>query len=340
MSWLQDSEHARSQEEEELLTSWKSLEQEALGLIGRWQVLEVDRVLTDTTHYLSHNGTYYRRLLDATSGFMGKDGNCVLRIERSKERFWDGGSFNEALASHLRRKRVSPDDVAYAFIARGVYRLKSATDIDERYRSVTYRRVFSIALTREHMIIYGEKKSRTSIPAADIESSDDLERNVDLFIASSYQTRSPGGGSQGRHTNAIDSDDIDSNIAQLMGEEDPRNVTSDLDLSYDGGQYYLEGGGQRQVLNEELWRRMEDEERDRVRYELERQSQQDPNFIWPVWIPKEDVYGPIRSQRSMNDQSFGLSPRFNSDSPLNEQQIREDRERFSPGDHASGAGRG
>ena len=107
-----------------------------------------------------------------------------------------------------------------------------------------------------------------------------------------------------------------------------------LDLSYDEGQYYLEGGEQRQVLNEEFWRRMRDEERDRVRYELERQSQQDPNVIWPAWIPKEDVYGPIRSQRSMDDQSFGPLPRFDSDSPLNEQQIREDRERLSPGDYS------
>jgi hypothetical protein len=86
---------------------------------------------------------------------------------------------------------------------------------------------------------------------------------------------------------------------------------------------------------------MEDEERDNVRYELERQSQQDPNFIWPAWIPKEDVYGPIRSRRSMMDQSFGPTPRSDSDPYFDEQRFRDDLDRYFPsGDHASGADRG
>lgn len=336
MNWLQESEHARSREEQELLTSWTSLEQEALEVIGRWQELDVDRVLEDVTHFLSHGGSYDRRLLDATSGFMGSDGKCVFRINRSKGGYWDGNSFHEALANHLIRNSVSPAGVAYAFVERGIYKLKNTEIIDERYRSNTYRRVFSIALTREQMFLYSEKESRVSIPVADIESSSDLKRHVDLFISNLYQTGTSRGGVQGRHENAIDS-----HGASPIEEENPQNATSGLDLSYEGGQHYLEEDGERHVLDEGMWRRMEEDQRDEVRYELERRAAEDPNFRWPEWVPRSDAHGPIESRRRSLDRTFGSTPRSDYDQYPDEQRFREDLDRYFPSaDHAGGSGGG
>ena len=85
---------------------------------------------------------------------------------------------------------------------------------------------------------------------------------------------------------------------------------------------------------------IQEQQRDWIRYELERRSREDPSFIWPSWIPREDAHGPIRSRRGMLDQSYGSSPRFDSDPYYDEQRFRDDLDRYFPsGDHASGAGR-
>jgi len=64
------------------------------------------------------------------------------------------------------------------------------------------------------------------------------------------------------------------------------------------------------------------------------------SFRRPAWIPREDALGPIPSRRGMLDQSYGSSPRFDSDPYSDEQRFRQGLDRyFPPGDHASGAGR-
>ena len=93
-------------------------------------------------------------------------------------------------------------------------------------------------------------------------------------------------------------------------------------------------------MDKEQWRRMEEDQQDRVRYVLEQRAEEDPDFSWPSWIPREDAHGPIRSRRSMDDKTWGPSVPSEYDQYLDEQIFRDDPgPRLDPGDHSSGADR-
>lgn len=100
-----------------------------------------------------------------------------------------------------------------------------------------------------------------------------------------------------------------------------------------GSEYFIKEENEwRLNLSELQWHALEEDDQDHVRYELERRTDID----WPFWIPREDVYGPIRSRRGRMDDAFGSFGGLSSD--LSGDELRELRDMsFPPTDPAAGA---